>query len=423
MLSLDFIRQHSDIVRDGLRKRRDEQDIEQILRLAEQRRGLMTRCDGLYAELKQLREQVRALPEEKRGELNTRIKAKSRNIRQLEVQSDDIDMHLNPLLLALPNMPAGDVPSGESQLDRELRRWGEPLTYHFPPLPHWELSERLGLTDFAAGTKIGGSRFIVLKGDGARLERALISFMLDMHTREHGYTEILPPFLVKRSLMVGAGQFPKFEDQAYACTGDELYLNPTAEVPLVGLHADSILPKGTLPLRYAAWTTAFRREAGSSSHATRGLLRLHQFNKIELFQLVEPSQSGEAFEQMTSHAEHVLRLLELPYRVVALHASNLPFAAAKTVDLEVWMPSQESYVEISSISNCEAFQAQRASIKYRPTGGSRSDFVHTLNGSGLAVGRTMATLLEAYQQADGSVIIPKVLRPYMAMSVLRSIQN
>jgi seryl-tRNA synthetase len=420
MLSLDFICQHPDVVREGLRKRHDTQDIERILHLAEQRRGLLTRCDGLYAELKRLHEQVRAVPEERRGELNTRIKAKSRDIRQLEVQSDDIDMHLKPLLLALPNIPAAGVPSSEGQFDRELRRWGEPLTYHFPILPHWELSERLHLTDFAAGTRIGGSRFIVLKGDGARLERALISFMLDVHTREHGYTEILPPFLVKRALMVGAGQFPKFEDQAYACTEDELYLNPTAEVPLVGLHADSILPKGTLPLRYVAWTTAFRREAGSSSAANRGLLRLHQFNKVELFQIVEPSQSQEAFEQMTSHAERVVRLLELPYRVVALHACNLPFAATKTVDLEVWMPSQDGYVEISSISNCEAFQAQRASIKYRPTGGSRSEYVHTLNGSGLAVGRTMAAILEAYQQADGSVIIPKVLRPYMAMSVLRA---
>ncbi len=420
MLSLDFIRQHPDAVREGLRRRRDAQDIDAILRLAEQRRGLVTRCDGLYAELKLLHERVRDIPEEQRGELNKRIKAKSRDIRQLEVQSNDIDMQLQPFLLALPNMPADDVPSDEDGRDHELRRWGEPLTYRFTPQPHWELSERLGLTDFAAGTKIGGSRFVVLKGDGARLERALINFMLDVHTREHGYTEILPPFLVKRSLMVGAGQFPKFEDQVYACTEDELYLNPTAEVPLVGLHADSILPKGTLPLRYAAWTTAFRREAGSSSQSTRGLLRLHQFNKIELFQLVEPSRSNEAFEQMTGHAERVLRQLELPYRVMALHACNLPFAAAQTVDLEVWMPSLKRYVEISSISNCEAFQAQRADIKYRPTASSRSDYVHTLNGSGLAVGRTMAAILEAYQQADGSVIIPKVLRPYMAMSVLRT---
>ncbi len=421
MLSLDFIRQQPDIVREGLRRRDEPEDIDAILRLAEQRRGLVTRCDGLYTELKRLHEQIRLIPEEQREALNRRIKSISRNIRQLEVQCTDIDTHLQPLLLAIPNPPHISVPSGEGEEDRELRRWGEPLeaaASGFALQPHWEVSERLGLTDFAAGAKIGGSRFVALKGLGARLERALMTFMLDLHTREHGYTEILPPFLVKRSLMTGAGQFPRFEDQVYACTEDELYLNPTAEVPLVGLHSDSILPPGILPLRYVAWTTAFRRETGSASRQTRGLLRLHQFNKVELFQLVEPSRSYAVFDEMIAHAERVLRLLDLPYRVVALHARNLPFAAAKTVDLEVWMPAQDRFIEISSISNCEAFQAQRADIKYRPTASSRSEYVHTLNGSGLAVGRTMAALLETYQQADGSVVIPKVLRPFMAMSAL-----
>ena len=421
MLSLEFIRLHPDVVREGLRRRGDEQDIDEILRLIEQRRGLLTRCDGLYAELKQLREQVRRVPEERREALNKQIKAKSRDIRQLEVQNNDIDIHLQPLVLALPNIPHADVPPGECEEDdRELRRWGAPLSFHFTPQMHWDLSERLHLTDFEAGTKLSGSRFIVLKGNGARLERALITFMLDLHTRQQGYLEIMPPYMVKRSMMLGAGQLPKFEDQVYVSTEDELYLNPTAEVPLVGLHSDSILPKGSLPLRYVAWTTAFRREAGSASRQSRGLLRLHQFNKVELFQLVEPQRSYEVFEQMVAHAEAVLRLLELPYRVMALCTGNLPFSAAKTVDLEVWMPGQERYIEISSISNCEAFQAQRANIKYRPTSGSRSDYVHTLNASGLAVGRTMAAILEVYQQADGSVIIPKVLRPYMALSSLRA---
>ena len=421
MLSLDFIRLHPEVVREGLRRRGDVQDIDEILRLIEQRRGLVTRCDGLYAELKPLREQVRVAPEERREAINKQIKAKSRDIRQLEVQCSDIDIHLQPLVLALPNIPHASVPSGESEDDDcELRRWGTPLSFHFVPQKHWDLSERLHLTDFEAGAKLSGSRFIVLKGHGARMERALITFMLDLHTREHGYTEIMPPYLVKRSMMLGAGQLPKFEDQVYVCTEDELYLNPTAEVPLVGLHSDSILPKGALPLHYVAWTTAFRREAGSASRQSRGLLRLHQFNKVELFQLVEPQRSYEAFEQMVAHAERVLRLLELPYRVVALCARNLPFSAAKTVDLEVWMPGQERYIEVSSISNCEAFKAQRANIKYRPTSGSRSDYVHSLNASGLAVGRTMAAILEMYQQADGSVIIPKVLRPYMALSSLRA---
>ncbi len=416
MLSLDFIRQHPEAVLEGLRRRRDPQGIDEILRLAEQSRGLITRCDGLYAELKDLSNKVRTASEDKRAELNKRIKAVARDIRQLEIRTSDVDTHLQPLLLALPNIPHASVHEGDD--DREIKRWGEPVTFHFEPQAHWDLGERLQLTDFETGIKIGGSRFVVLKGNGAQLERALISFMLDLHTREHGYTEIIPPYLVKRSIMQGAGQLPKFEDQAYVCTEDELYLNPTAEVTLVGLHSDSILPKGTLPLRYVAWTTAFRREVGSASRQTRGLLRLHQFNKVELFQLVEPQDSYAALDQMLAHAEAVLRRLELPYRVVALCAANLPFSSAKTLDLEVWMPAQGRYVEVSSVSNCESFQSRRANIKYRPVSSSRADYPHTLNASGLAVGRTMAAILESYQQADGSVIIPKVLRPYMAISSL-----
>jgi seryl-tRNA synthetase len=419
MLNLDFICQHPDLVREGLRRRRDSQNIDEILHLAEQRRGLSTRCDGLYSALKNLKEKVRSTPLEQRPELNKQIKAITNDIRFLEVQLTDINTHLQPLLLRLPNMPhQGD---GSEESDSELRRWGEPLTFHFEPQAHWDIGERLQLFDFEEGTKIAGSRFVLLKGNGARLERALISLMLDLHTREHGYTEILPPFLVRHSAMLGAGQLPKFENQVYVCEEDELYLNPTAEVPLVGLHSDSILPPGTLPLKYVAWTTAFRREAGSASSHTRGLLRLHQFNKVELFQIVTPQDSYAAFDQMLGHAEAVLRLLELPYRVVALCAANLPFASAKTVDLEVWMPGQGRYVEISSVSNCEAFQARRAEIKYRPKNSSRAEYVHTLNASGLAVGRTMAAILENYQQADGSIIVPKVLRPYIGTAVFSSV--
>ena len=415
MLSLDFIRQYPHIVREGLQRRSDAQGIDELLHLSEQRRGLVTRCDGLYNALKPLKESLKTAPVERRAEMSRQIKATTQDIRQLEVQIVDIETRLQPLLLGLPNIPHKGVGEGS---DQEVRRWGEPLSFYFAPLPHWELGERLGMLDFEAGTRIAGSRFVSLRGMGARLERALLSFMLDLHTREHGYTEILPPYLVRRSLMVGAGQLPKFEDQAYACPEDELFLNPTAEVPLVGLHSDSILPVGSLPMRYAAWTTAFRREAGSASRQTRGLLRLHQFNKVELFQLVAPEDSYEALEEMVSHAEAVLRLLELPYRVVALCAENLPFAAAKTLDIEVWMPGQGRYVEISSASNCEAFQARRANIKYRVEAGGRAEYVHTLNASGLAIGRTMAAILETYQQADGSVIIPKVLRPYMGAAVL-----
>jgi seryl-tRNA synthetase len=419
MLSLDFLHQHPDVVRVGLERRRDPQNIDELLRLIEQRKGLAARCDGLYASLKPLNEAVRGAREKKREELNKQIKAVTKEIRLLELQISDIETRMQPLLLALPNLPHASVPDGgEHHRDRVARTWGEPLRFYFTPRPHWELSERLCLTDFEGGAKLAGSRFVVLKGMGARLERALISFMLDVHTREHGYIEILPPYLVKRSLMIGAGQLPKFEDQAYLCTEDELYLNPTAEVPLVGLHSDSILPAGTLPLRYVAWTSAFRREAGSAARQNRGLQRLHQFNKVELFQIVEPRHSYEALDQMIFHAETILRQLELPYRVVDLCARHLAFSATKTVDLEVWMAGQNRYLEISSISNCEAFQARRAEIKYRPRQSARAEYVHTLNASGLAVGRTMAAILEAYQQADGTVIVPRVLRPFMGVSVL-----
>ena len=418
-MSLDFIRQHPEVVRAGLQRRRDPQDIDELLRLIEQRRGLATRCDGLYVSLKRLNEEARGVREQKRAELSKRIKAVTKEIRLLELQMSDLETRIQLLLQALPNLPHPAVSDGgEHNKNQVLRSWGEPLHFYFTPKPHWELSENLGLTDFEGGARLAGSRFVVLRGMGARLERALISFMLEVHTREHGYTEILPPYLVKRSLMIGAGQLPKFENEAYLCTEDELYLNPTAEVPLVGLHSDSILNTGLLPLRYVAWTSAFRREVGSASRQNRGLQRLHQFNKVELFQIVEPPASYSVLEQMVLHAESILRYLELPYRVVELCAPNLPFSSAKTIDLEVWMAGQNRYLEISSISNCENFQAQRAEIKYRPRQGTRAEYVHTLNASGLAVGRTMAAILEAYQQADGTVIVPKVLRPFMGVSVL-----
>lgn len=426
MLSLDFIRQYPQIVREGLRRRRDPHTIDDILRYAEQRRGLVTRCDGLYVTLKGMKEDTRSLTGEQRTEQNRKIKAVTQDIRLLELQMADIDTYLQPLLLGLPNLPHQSVREGSGEADdQEVGRWGSPVSFYFEPQPHWELGERLGIMDFEDGSRIAGSSFVMLKGAGARLERALITFMLDIHTREHGYTEVLPPQVVKRSVMQGAGQLPKFENQAYLCPEDELYLNPTAEVPLVGMHSDTVLSGTALPLRYVAWTTAFRREAGSSSIQTRGLLRLHQFNKVELFQYVEPGSSYQAFDEMLSHAQVILQQLDLTYRVVSLCSANLPFTSAKTADIEVWMPALGRFVEVSSVSNCEAFQARRANIKYRalqrekPTGtGGRLDYVHTLNASGLAVGRTMAAILETYQQADGSVIVPKVLRPYMGLSVI-----
>ncbi|HEY4032758.1 MAG TPA: serine--tRNA ligase [Ktedonobacteraceae bacterium] len=417
MLSLDFICQHPDVVYDALRKRGDIRNIDEILRLAEQRRGLVTRSDGLYPSLKQLKETVRSVPIDKRSTLNAQIKAITEDIQRLELQSADVDTRLQLLLLSLPNLPHPSVKEGdEATVGEEVRRWREPTPFSFELRPHWELGTLLGIIDAEAGIKIAGSRFLALKGAGARLERALISFMVDVHTHEHGYTEVMLPHLVKRSVMIGAGQLSNFETQVYACTEDELYLNPTAEIPLVGMHSDSIVPADMLPLRYVAWTTAFRREADPASRQNRGLLRLHQFNTVELFQFVTPQDSPQAFEQILQHAETILQQLELSYRVVALNTTHLPFSAAKSFDIEVWMPEQNDFIAVSSVNNCETFQAQRANIKYRPTGIGQAMYLHTINGSGLTVGRTMAAVLEAYQQADGSVVIPKVLRPYMGTS-------
>ncbi|HCI79196.1 MAG TPA: serine--tRNA ligase [Ktedonobacter sp.] len=421
MLNLDFIRQHPDVVLNGLRKRHDEQNIQAlntILQLTEQRRVLATRSDALYISLKQLKETLHNAPVAKRSELSKQIKATTQDVRALESQITDIASHLHLLLLNMPNIPHESVPEGmDDEDDREELRWGEPLTFHFEPEAHWDVGAHLGIFDSESALRIAGSRFMTLKGMGARLERALISFMLDVHTREHGYTEIMPPFLVKRSVMQGAGQLPKFENQAYQSSEDELFLNPTAEVPLIGMHSDTILPPETLPLRYVAWTSAFRREVGATSRA-RGLLRLHQFNKIELFQYVEPQLSYTTLEQMLSHAESILRQLDLPYRVVTLCSANLPFSSAKTFDIQVWTPGQNCYMEISSVSNCETFQTRRANIRYRPNGTAHAEYPHTLNASGLAVGRTMAAILETYQQADGSVVVPKVLRPFMGTALL-----
>ena len=419
MLNLDFICQHPDVVRDALQKRHEVKNVDDILRLAEQRRGIIMRSDGLYTSLKKLKESSRSASAQKQTVLNEQIKAVTEDIRQLEIQSEDTSTRLHLLLLSLPNLPHTSVKEGSgTAVGEEVKRWSQPISFHFEPQSHWDLGAQLGVIDVEAGTKIAGSNFVALKGLGARLERALISFMLDIHTREHGYTEILPPLLAKRSAMFGAGQLPKFEDQSYAYPEEELYLNPTAEVPLIGMHSDSVLVAESLPLRYVAWTTAFRRETGSSMRQQRGLLGLHQFNKVELFQYVLPQESYSTLDAMVQHAEKILQLLDLPYRVVELYSPHLPFTAAKTFNIEVWMPGQKDFIEISSISNCETFQTQRAGIKDRLPGDMRLMYPHTLSASGLVVGRTMAALLETYQQADGSVVIPKVLRPYMGTSHL-----
>ncbi len=421
MLNLEFLRQHPDVISESLMRRGVTVPLAEIITFAEQRRGLITRCEALRVTAKRYEEAQRALPpeesEEAKEELKESHQAIQREIKELEIEIAQVESTLQSQVMQMPNVLHASVPLGkDEQTNVEVRRWGQPATMTATPLPHWELGARLKILDFERGTKLAGSRFVVMRGLGARLERALINCMLDIHTSKHGYVEVAPPLLVKRLAMVGSGQLPKFEADAYLCEEDDLFLNPTAEVPLVNLHRDEILEPGTLPLRYTACTASFRREAGSTRRETRGLTRVHQFYKVELVQLVAPEHSYPALEQMLREAEVVLQRLELPYRVVLLCAGEVGFSAAKTYDLEAWMPGQQRFVEVASISNCEAFQARRANIKYRPALGAHADFVHTLNASGLAVGRTLAAILENYQQPDGSITIPHVLQPALGVS-------
>jgi len=335
-------------------------------------------------------------------------------IGELEEKISDVEVKLADVELSLPNLPDASVPRGEDEsANREERKVGTPREFDFEPKAHWDLGPELGILDFERGAKITGARFTAYFGAGAQLERALINFFLDLHTREHGYTEVLPPFIVSRESLVGSGQLPKFEEDLFKLEDHEYFMAPTAEVPLTNLHRSETLEEAQLPIKYAAFTPCFRAEAGSHGRDVRGLIRQHQFNKVELFQFATPETSFEALEELTAAAEKVLQLLELPYRTVCLSTGDMGFAAAKTYDLEVWLPGQEAYREISSCSNCTAFQARRANIRYRPADGGKTRLVHTLNGSGLAVGRTLVAILENYQNEDGSVTIPEKLRPYM----------
>jgi seryl-tRNA synthetase len=342
-------------------------------------------------------------------------KARAQQIKQLEIQLDAIQYQRTALLLTMPNLPHASVPAGKSADDNvEVRRAGEPRAFDFEPKPHWDLGPALGILDFERATRMSGARFSVLLGAGARLARALINFMLDLHTGEHGYTEVEPPFLVNAESLRGTGNLPKFEQDLFKIAGDwNLYLIPTAEVPLTNLHRSEILDGRTLPIRYTAYTPCFRSEAGSHGADVRGLIRQHQFDKVELVKFTTAEQSYAELEALTLNAEEVLKRLGLPYRTMLLCTGDMGFAAAKTYDIEVWLPSQKTYREISSCSNTEAFQARRANIRYRPEGTGKAEFVHTLNGSGLAVGRTLIAILENYQQKDGSIEIPPALRPFM----------
>ncbi|MBI2991649.1 MAG: serine--tRNA ligase, partial [Deltaproteobacteria bacterium] len=341
------------------------------------------------------------------GELSKAIGEREGPLAQAERRFEEF-------MLLIPNLPHDSVPAGSGAADnKEVRRWGEIPRFDFTPKNHWDIGEELEILDFARAAKITGARFALYRGQGALLERALIQFMLDLHTRERGYQEIIPPFLVNRDAMTGTGQLPKFEQELFHTADPDWFLIPTAEVPLTNIHREEILEREGLPIRYVAYTPCFRREAGSYGQDVRGLIRLHQFNKVELVKLSEPQNSYEELEKMVADAEEVLKRLKVPYRVVELCAGDLGFASAKTYDLEVWLPGQGTYREISSCSNCEEFQARRAQIRYRPEKKGRTVYVHTLNGSALAVGRTLVAVLENYQQKDGTVVVPEVLRPYM----------
>jgi len=419
MLDPEFVRTHIEEARAGLRNRGLDPDraLEEFATLESVRRRLIPELEGLKRQQNTSGDEIARAKRQGRDTagIQETNRARAQQIKQLDIQLDAIQYQRAQALMSLPNLPHASVPVGKSAADNvEVRRDGEPRTFDFEPKPHWELGPSLGIIDFERAARMSGARFSVLSGAGARLERALINFMLDLHTRDHGYREMEPPFLVNAASLTGTGQLPKFEQDLFKIAGDwDLYLVPTAEVPLTNLHRDEILDGRTLPLKYTAYTPCFRSEAGSYGQDVRGLIRQHQFDKVELVKLTTPEQSYDELERLTADAEQVLKRLELPYRTVSLCTGDLGFASAKTYDIEVWLPSTQSYREISSCSNCESFQARRAQIKFRPGGTGRAEFVHTLNGSGLAVGRTLIAVLENYQETDGSVVVPTALRPYM----------
>jgi len=419
MLDPSYIRDHLEEVRAGLRNRglNPDKTLEEIATLETARRRLIPEIEGLRRQQNASGDDfARAKRQGKDGtQIQEGNKQRAVQIKQMGVQLDSIEYQRSAAVTNLPNLPHSSVPVGKNAADNvEVRRHGTPRAFDFTAIPHWDLGPALGIIDFERGTRLAGARFTVLSGAGARLSRALINFMLDLHTREHGYREIAPPFLANTDTLKGTAQLPKFEQDLFKIAGDwDLYLIPTAEVPLTNLHRGEILDGRNLPIRYTAYTPCFRSEAGSYGQDVRGLIRQHQFDKVELVKLTTPEQSYDELESLTLNAEEVLKRLELPYRTMLLCTGDMGFSAAKTYDIEVWLPSQNTYREISSCSNTEAFQARRANIKFRSGGTGKSDFVHALNGSGLAIGRTLIAILENYQEKDGSVTIPAALRPYM----------
>lgn len=416
MLDINFIRNNPDKVKQAIaHKHENASSVDQILELDTQRRSLIHACEQLKSKRNEKSKEVSEL--KKKGQDTSRIIEETKkigdDIKYMEEKLKELEPQITNLLLRIPNIPAADVPIGKDASDNVIvKTWGQRKTFDFTPLPHWELGRMLNILDLERSSKISGSGFILLKGLGAKLERALFCFMLDLHTREHGYTELFPPFLVNRTSMTGTGQLPKLEEDMYRTAVDDLFLVPTAEVPVTNIHRDEILSYKELPIYYTAYTPCFRREAGSYGKDTRGIIRVHQFNKVELVKLVKPETSYDELESLLVNAEKVLQLLGLEYRVAKLSTGDMSFAAAKCYDIEVWAPGSDKFLEVSSCSNFEDFQARRINIRFRDEDG-KLRFIHTLNGSGLALPRTVIAILETYQQQDGAISIPEVLQPYM----------
>lgn len=416
MLDPKLVRENPESIRRMLENRRSSWPIDEALGLDGRRRELLNEVESLKAMRNEGSRKVAALKKDDPDKvaLMEELRNAGARVKALDADLAGVEARFEELLLQLPNMPHSSVPIGADENDNpEIRRWGRPPVFPFTPRPHWEIGEALGIMDFDRGARLAQARFTVLKGAGARLERALLNFMLDLHTREHGYDEIEPPFMVNSATMRGTGQLPKFSEELYRCEGDDLWLIPTAEVPLTNLRAGEILKEDDLPLNMTAYTPCFRREAGSYGRDVRGMLRQHQFDKVEMVKIVHPDSSYEELERLTNNAERVLQILGLPYRVICLCTGDMGFASSKTYDIEVWLPSQDKYREISSCSNCEDFQARRMNTRFRSNDTGKTRFVHTLNGSGIAIGRCLIAVLENYQREDGSVTIPGPLVPYM----------
>ncbi len=418
MLSIELVRSSPDAVREALERRGEAAPLDTIAALDAERRTLLTELEGLRAERNRVSREIGRASERPAGLVEEMRRAGDR-IRSLEERVKEVEAGLEAELAALPNLPLPGVPDGADETaNTVVGSWGEPRAYDFTPLPHWELGERLGIIDLPRGAKLSGSRFFALAGAGARLQRALIAWMIDLHVQEHGYREVYVPYMVRRETMYGSGNLPKFADNLYHDEEDDLWLIPTAEVPLTGLHRDEILEASSLPLYYVSHTPSFRREKAAAGKDTRGIKRVHQFDKVELYKLVEPESSGDELAKLLEDAQDVCRRLDIPHRLVRLCAGDMGFPSAESYDLEMWAPGCQEWLEVSSCSNCTDFQARRANIRYRPQAAARPRLVHTLNGSGLALPRVLIAIMETYQREDGSISVPEVLRPYMGANTI-----